>query len=82
MTDLLSQVAALRETAQGIKTRPPTAEVAAGAIMVLSRQRDRKAALLEFRRLYGDVFADGVQGQVKADWGKRNGTKLPALEKP
>ena len=75
MTDLLSQVAALRETTQGIKTRPPTAEEAAGAIMVLSRQRDRKAALLEFRRLYGDVFADGVQGQVKTDWDKRRRQK-------
>ena len=82
MADLLSQVAALRETAQGMKTRPPTEEEAAGAIMVLSRLRDRKAGLLEFRRLYGDVFADGVQAQVKADWDKRRRTKLPDLEKP
>ena len=78
MTDLLSKVAALRETAQGrapLRDRP---RHHAEAILLLPTREARKLAL-------GNVPEDirhVVRFYVASEYAKRNRKPLPDLEKP
>lgn len=53
------------------KTRPPTADEAAGSILVLYRRTDRAAVLETYRKLYGEEFAAMVGAKVKQKWAQR-----------
>ena len=77
MTDLLSQVAALRETAQDkvVSDRP---RIHAEAILLLPTREARKLAL----EAVPEEIRHIVRFYVAGAFARRNGTKLPDLEKP
>ena len=77
MTDLLSQVAALRETAQG-KVVSDKPRIHAESIMLLPTREARKLALEQVPEEIRHI----VRFYCEAEFAKRNRNPLPSLEKP
>ena len=77
MTDLLSQVAALRETVRAKKPLRDKPRHHAEAILLLPTKEARKLALEQVPEDIRHI----VKFFVASAFARRNGTKLPDLEK-